>query len=172
LIVAEYPAAWIQLAGETWAQALGNRDASLAPLAAWLAGELENDFSAEVLSATLRPAEPPSTIFVYRVLQVHPAVRGQRVGARLIAHALLALGRHETDAALLEALPIPSIWDPLRPHELPATCDPAGVEALARHYARLGFQPAPTLGGTWHPGAMWLSYEHRLPFHPHRSRGG
>ncbi|CAA9335892.1 MAG: hypothetical protein AVDCRST_MAG68-3359 [uncultured Gemmatimonadetes bacterium] len=70
---------------------------------------------------------------IYNVA-VHPAVRGQDVGLRLIAHALLTTSSGLNDAVTLIAADSPDEWDGRARDQTSVR-----AAALARHYARLGF---------------------------------
>jgi hypothetical protein len=97
------------------------------------------------------------------------AIRGQRLGARLLAHALQVLGRSSSDVTILEAAPTWSIYDPPAPGEcrpdLPEQ-PPESIAALVRYYERVGFRRwftdidvvCPFGSIMWHPG--WAA----LPF--------
>ena len=85
-----------------------------------------------------RDGMPPlieGSLFWFRSLGLHPAFRGQNIGARLLAHALFHLHRCEFDLAVLEAFPMKTIFDSKVP---PRTV--AAVRKLVSYYEWVGFK--------------------------------
>ena len=62
-------------------------------------------------SAHMGPTLIDGSLFLIRQLEVHPAFRGQRIGARLLLHALLKLGRGTGDVAVGLVKPIRSMFE-------------------------------------------------------------
>lgn len=93
-------------------------------------------------------------------LDVHPAFRGQHLGARLLAHATW----HLVDSScvgLLRAYPKDSAFEPDRPlRERPEPIDQTGRDALVRYYARVGYKP-------WERGSnlMYFLGDEQSPWH-------
>ncbi len=160
LTVEEYPLSRASCMERPIYEWIGEHDGGLESVVYAIANDERDDYQGELIDGSL---------FWYRELHVHPAVRGQRLGARLLAHALLALSRTSSDVTILEAAPVLSIYAPtpneLRPRFPPQP--PESMTALVRYYSRLGFRHwDPTLKPTdpfgsimWHPG--WA----QLPFH-------
>lgn len=134
LTVGEYPEAWVGLGGRNWYDAFDG--AELEVLAEFM--EVVEEAEAGGSMALI-----DGSAFVYRYLHVHPAVRGQDVGLRLLTHAVLALHRSVGDVSLLVVNPVRSLWEwgPKLPHEMePRRCTPEAVQALVRYYGRAGFE--------------------------------
>lgn len=101
-----------------------------------------------------------SLLFV-RGVSVHPALQGQQIGARLIAHALWALHRAGGDVAVLLAKPTENLFTGEAPR-----CGVRDIQRLVRYYERMGFERS-------HPEervragtavSMHLHLENPLPF--------
>lgn len=75
------------------------------------------------------------SLLIPRRLGVHPLVRGEALGAKLLAHALWVLSRSTGDLAVLTALPARTRFEPKEP---PRTA--AAIQGLVRYYERLGFE--------------------------------
>jgi len=75
------------------------------------------------------------SLFWLRQLGVHPAFRGQRIGARLMAHAMWALHRAVGDLAVLEAHPTKTVFDA----EEPTGTTVDTIARLVAYYERVGF---------------------------------
>lgn len=104
--------------------------------------------------------------YVYRELHVHPRVGGQGLGTRLLAHALASLPRSDTDASMLIAYPIPSIWAPTEESgDFPPAATEQEVMRLVRTYKRVGFRVWPSRKRTGSsPRAMYVRHDYPLPF--------
>ena len=78
-------------------------------------------------------APSQGSLFWCKRRSVHPAFRGQHLGARLLAHALWTLPRRVEDLALMEVMPMDGEFGgppPVRTR--------AAILGLARYYERLG----------------------------------
>lgn len=102
-------------------------------------GELYEMVEALINGDRLDGALIDGSLFYLEHLHVHPAIRGQRVGVRLIEHALSVLRRSDCDLAVGLANPIRTLFEPL---PAGAAWEPP-VEArdrLVRYYRSAGFQ--------------------------------
>lgn len=111
----------------SWHEWLDSIDGDLAWVGSFLdhATEEPDEYESDLIGGAL--------FHIYNV-GVHPAFRGQDVGLRLIAHALLNASTGLNDAATLIAADAPNGWDGRGRDQTRAR-----ARALARHYARLGF---------------------------------
>lgn len=103
------------------------------------------------------------SMYIFRSLSVHPAFQGQKIGAKLMVHALWAHHRAPGDLAILLTGSIPNYFkdgEPPRVEQTPEACN-----GLAEYYARIGFKRVPTRSGKPEPCVpMWLhSGEGGLP---------
>ncbi len=106
--------------GESWFTAVDRLDSGVAELVA----AIDDDPEVGI----------PGSVFVFEELDVHPAFRGQRLGARLMASATFLL-LDDYDTAVLEAYPKIGAFDKERSPETQET-----VDQLVTYYARLGFK--------------------------------
>lgn len=81
-------------------------------------------------------------LFYISKLNVHPRFRGQKIGLRLLAHALLAVSHSTHDVTILIATDLPGLWDP-RPREQTRK----RAQSLARYYQQLGFRETESAEG-------------------------
>ena len=122
----EFPARFSWDLNTSWFNWLDSMDADLAVVGE-LADELmEHDDSLALICGSL---------LYLRSVDVHPAFRGQQVGARLVAHALWSLSRSTGDVATLLAKPVRSEFREREPD-----CSAAAIRRLAGYYRRMGFE--------------------------------
>lgn len=76
------------------------------------------------------------SLFVSKMLSVHPAFRGRGIGVRLLAHSLWLLSRSCSDLALALAKPMKGLFDSEAPD-----CSAASIKRLVRYYRQIGFRP-------------------------------
>jgi ribosomal protein S18 acetylase RimI-like enzyme len=91
---------------------------------------------------TLRhPLRDGGSLLSLSQLQVHPKLRGQALGLRLVAHAMWELVRHPGDLAVLQAHPTETIfdaWEERQRHRVKAE----DVQRVVDYFERLGFYRA------------------------------
>jgi len=127
LNVDEFPVDWGF--ADDWLERLDSVDAdcgSLAPMVESLHRKAKRDFWFSFTSGSL---------FHMRRLEVHPSFRGQQIGGRLLLHALAQVGRSIGDVAVLNAVPIRTLFE-----NCPADQRAKAVRALVRYYRRIGFK--------------------------------
>lgn len=107
----------------------------------------------EGLQEDIEPTLLSGSLLWFRKLGVHPAVRGQALGAKLMAHALWALSRAPGDLAILDAAPIASWFDARTPRQTVR-----GVRALRGYYSRVGFTTYREKGVRREPSLMYLRF--------------
>ena len=127
LTMAQLNSRYRDLVGTSWHEWLDSIDSDLAWVGSFLdeAADDPEEYECDLIGGAL--------FHIYNV-GVHPAFRGQNVGLRLIAHALVITSAGLNDAATLIAADAPNGWDQ-RERDQTRT----RANALARHYARLGF---------------------------------
>lgn len=122
----EFPARFSWDLKTSWFNWLDSMDGDLAVVGE-LADELmEHDGSLALICGSL---------LYLRSVDVHPAFRGQQIGARLVAHALWSLSRSTGDVAALLAKPVRSEFREGEPD-----CSAAAIRRLAGYYRRMGFE--------------------------------
>jgi GNAT superfamily N-acetyltransferase len=99
-------------------------------------------------------------VFYFQQVYVHPEFRGQRLAARLMAHAPWRLATDYSDVVLLEARPIVCRYTDAEP-----VCTPGTVGRLVRYCERVGFKRwTPDVPITSSHVEMYFLGTHRLPF--------
>ena len=99
---------------------------------------LVHDLTSEEGDAEAMHVESPlihGSLFWLRRLDVHPKLRGQEIGARLMPQALWTVRRVSGDLAVLEAFPTESLFDVAAP-----TRTASAVRRLVSYYERVGFR--------------------------------
>lgn len=127
LRVIEFPAAHRYDVGERWVVVLSDFDVEGSEIAVMVEELYEADDNTCLLDGGL--------FFMVR-LDVHPAFRGQQIGARLIGSALWQLHRSGGDVAALLAKPVACDFG--GEQKPPVTV--RAIRRLVRYYERMGFK--------------------------------